>query len=293
MPEKIVKQRAKKRRVFFILLVIIILMAIGGYFLYRYLHENQEQQYLTLYGNVDVRQVDIGFRVSGQVENLYFEEGDFVKAGQLMAKLNETPYISQIRQAEANRDSIKKSLANAEALAKRRQELVGMGGVSEEDLENANTNRNTLQASLAAAEANLTISHDNLGFTKAYAPTDGIILTRIREPGTVVNAADPVYTLSVSSPIWIRAFVNETNLGDVHFGMPADVYIDTPNAPVFHGRVGFISPVSEFTPKTVQTTKLRTDLVYRLRIYIDNPDPMLKQGMPVTVKLKLKRKNDA
>jgi HlyD family secretion protein len=69
--------------------------------------------------------------------------------------------------------------------------------------------------------------------------------------------------------------------------MEADITTDMPHGKVYKGKIGFISPIAEFTPKTVETTQLRTDLVYRLRIYVDNPDFHLKQGMPVTVKLKI------
>lgn len=101
-----------------------------------------------------------------------------------------------------------------------------------------------------------------------------------------MQPSNPVYTLSVLSPIWIRAYINEPNLGRIAFGMEAQVYTDTKSGKVYKGKIGFISPVAEFTPKTVQTTDLRTDLVYRLRIYVEDPDHLLKQGMPVTVKLK-------
>jgi HlyD family secretion protein len=103
----------------------------------------------------------------------------------------------------------------------------------------------------------------------------------------VVNFGDPVYTLSILSPVWVRAYVSEPELGLIYPGMAAEVYTDTHGGPVYTGHIGFISPVAEFTPKTVETTKLRTDLVYRLRVYADNPDQGLRQGMPVTVKLKL------
>ena len=69
--------------------------------------------------------------------------------------------------------------------------------------------------------------------------------------------------------------------------MSAYIHTDTPHGKVYSGTVGFISPVSEFTPKTVETTELRTDLVYRIRVYAQNPDRGLRQGMPVTVKLVL------
>jgi HlyD family secretion protein len=161
-----------------------------------------------------------------------------------------------------------------------------MGGVSQEDLENAETHCDQLEADLLLAKASLQAARDHLDYTEVFAPTDGFILTRIREPGTVVNPADPIYTLSVASPVWIRAYVDEPQLGEIYSGMPAEITTDLKNGPMYTGYVGFISPMAEFTPKSVQSTELRTDLVYRLRVYADNPDHRLKQGMPVTVKLK-------
>jgi HlyD family secretion protein len=270
-----------------VLAVVVVAMAITIVSLI--FRDKKGDDELTLYGNVDVRQVDIGFRVAGQVSQLMFEEGDRVKQGDLMTTLNQTPYDSQLNEALATVEAIKVNLENAEILLKRREELIGIGGVSQEDLDNARANRDQLIANLMQAESALAVARDNMAYTEAYAPTDGVILTRIREPGTVVNPADPVYTLSVSSPVWIRAFVDEPHLGQVYYGMPAEIYTDIEKGKVYTGTVGFISPVAEFTPKTVETAQLRTDLVYRLRIYADNPDRSLVQGMPVTVKLKLKK----
>ena len=276
----------KKRIVAFALLILAVLLIVESVVFFSRSKNNSE---LVLYGNVDVRQVDIGFRVAGLVDELYYEEGDFVREGALMCALDTTPYDSQVREAAATVDSTRVSLENAEKLLRRREELILTGGVSQEDLENAQANRDELKAALVQAQAALAVASDNLAYTKAFAPTDGIILTRIREPGTVAQPSDPVYTLSISSPVWIRAFVDESHLGDVFFGMTAEICTDTKGAPTYTGKVGFISPVSEFTPKTVETTQLRTDLVYRLRVYVDNPDGFLKQGMPVTVKLKMER----
>ncbi len=268
-----------------ILIIILALISIIVILIDRAYWERKDKHHITLYGNVDVRQVDIGFRVSGQVNQLIFEEGDKVSEGTLMCSIDDTPYDSQLKEALAMADSIKANLDNAEILLNRRLELIDIGAVSQEDLDNAQAKRDQLAADLVAAEANIAVAQDNISYTQAYAPTDGIILTRIREPGTVVNPADPVYTLSVSSPVWIRAFVNEPELGKIHYGMAAEIYTDTGRC--YPGTIGFISPVAEFTPKTVETTQLRTDLVYRIRVYADNPDNQLVQGMPVTVKVKL------
>ena len=273
------------KRIILAVCFLVLIFAVAAIVIHYKNHKNDSHE-LILYGNVDVRQVDIGFRVPGQVEELCYEEGDLVAQGQLLAKLDKTPYNNQVAQASANKDSVYAAFVNAEKLLKRRKELIGIGAVSQEDLDDAQSQRDQLHANLDQTEAALAVSLNNLDYTEVYAPTEGIILTRIREPGTVVNPADPVFTLSVSSPVWVRAYVSEVDLGDVCFGMKAEVFTDTQGAKSYTGSVGFISPVSEFTPKSVETTQLRTDLVYRLRIYVDNPNGVLKQGMPVTVKLK-------
>lgn len=240
---------------------------------------------ITLYGNVDVRQVDLGFRVFGRVTQLMFEEGDWVTTGTLLALMEKKPYIDEVTQAEASIASIEASLENEQKMLKRRFELIDSKSISQEDLDTVFANYRVFQANLEQAKASLAIAQKNLQDTEVYAPTEGTILTRIREPGSVVSAGEPVYTLSVASPVWIRAFIAEPDLGRVYPGMRADIYTDTPGGKVYKGAVGFISPVSEFTPKTVETTQLRTDLVYRIRVYADNPDLGLRQGMPVTIKL--------
>ncbi len=272
---------------FLILLVILGLIAAPVYFTYREIEDTDEKGFLTLYGNIDVRQVDLGFRVGGRVDKLLYQEGDLVPSGKLVATLDKQPYADQVLQAQANAESIRLSLKNAEENLKRRAELVGEGSVSKEDYDNALSARDVYASNLKQAEAALGVAKTNLRDTEIYAPNEGTILTRIREPGSIVRESDPVYTLSLTNPVWVRAFVSEPDLGLIYPNMPAEVYTDTPGSKIYQGHIGFISPVAEFTPKTVETIQLRTDLVYRLRVIVDNPDHGLRQGMPVTVRLKL------
>jgi HlyD family secretion protein len=273
------------RRYLITSIVIVSCLSLGVLIGYAIKKEKKSSNEITLYGNVDVRLVDIGFRVQGRIEKLFFEEGDVVKKGELLCVLEKDPYDAQVKEASAKVAAVLADLKNAKILLDRRKDLIGVGGVSQEDLDNAWKNYNQLSAELKSAKSSLQIQKDNLAYTEVRAPADGIILSRVREPGTAVNPTDPVYTISVASPVWIRAFAEEPELGNIYYGMPAEIHTDTPGAPVYKGRVGFISPMAEFTPKTVETTQLRTDLVYRLRIYAENPDWRLKQGMPVTVKL--------
>lgn len=279
-----------RRKILFFIFLIFILALAATYF-YRRNHQPPLNE-IILFGNVDVRQVDLGFRVSGRVDQIFFEEGDLVPPGTLMGVLDKQPYLDQKLQAEAGLASTKASLENSQLILKRRRELITDGSISQEDLDNAISNTAVLEANLKNAEASLAVASTNLAFTEVYAPTEGIILSRIREPGTVVNPGQPIYTLSITSPIWVRAFIPEPLLGVVYPGMPAEIYTDTKGGKVYQGQVGFISPIAEFTPKTVETTQLRTNLVYRLRIYVENTDRALRQGMPVTVRLKITPKQE-
>ena len=244
----------------FLIPFIILVAALIGLLIYHYYPSYKNKNGIVLYGNVDVRQVDLGFRVSGRVQEMLFEEGDFVPKGEFMAFLDDQPYYDQVTQAQAGMESTKLTLDNSEKNLKRRHELVTEGGVSREDLENSLTSRDVDAANFKQAEAALGVAQTNLNDTELYCPSDGTILTRVREPGTVVKAADPIYTLSVLSPVWVRAFVSEPDLGRIYPGMKAEIYTDTSGGKVYTGQIGFISPVAEFTPKTVETTQLRTDL---------------------------------
>lgn len=275
-------------------IVFIGLAAFLAAFLAYFIYVNgvKKETHITVYGNVDVRQVDLGFRVFGRVVTMPFEEGDVIEKGNKVATLEKKPYTDQVVEAEANIVSIQASLVNAEKILKRRYELIGSGSISQEDLDTVFSNYEVLKANLEQAKAALLIAKKNVEDTEIFAPTDGTILTRIREPGSIVNPGDSVYTLSIAAPVWVRAFIRAPDLGRVYPGMKAEIYTDTPGGKVYEGTVGFISPVSEFTPKTVQTTELRTDLVYRIRVNAENADRGLRQGMPVTVKLILNTSGD-
>jgi len=107
------------------------------------------------------------------------------------------------------------------------------------------------------------------------------------EPGEMASPQRPVFSLAITDPKWVRAYVSEAQLGAVHPGMKASVTADAFVGRTFPGWVGFISPVAEFTPKTVQTTDLRTSLVYEIRVFVTDPKDDLRLGMPATVHLPL------
>lgn len=139
------------------------------------------------------------------------------------------------------------------------------------------------RAALSADRATLNIAERRVADEELRAPSHGVILTRVREPGSIVAAGEPILTLALTSPVWVRTYVNEPDLGRIAPGMAAEIRTDSGGR--YPGQIGFISPVAEFTPKSVETEKLRTSLVYRLRVIVETPDQGLREGMPVTVAL--------
>lgn len=273
----------KSRKQWIAGIVLVGLLSFAAVFFYS--HPTQNSSTLILYGNVDIREVELGCRVFGKVKSLHVEEGDLVRAGDLLAELDPVPYEEALAQAQAQVALARVASNNYAMQLSRREKAIIAQAVSQESVSDAKSSWQESLAALARTEASLSIAETHLEDTKLFAPSNGVILSRIREPGSVLQPGDPIYTLSLLEPIWIRAYVSEVNLGRVFPGMKAKVYTDTSSNPVYEGQVGFISPVAEFTPKNVETTDLRTDLVYRLRIFVNDPDFGLRQGMPVTVHL--------
>jgi HlyD family secretion protein len=159
------------------------------------------------------------------------------------------------------------------------QELsLAIQGPRDEDIAQA-------RAQLRASEAQLLLAQRRLAYTNLYAKERGVVNTRIVEPGAVVQANTPAYTLALTDPVWVRTYISEPDLGRVHSGVKAEILTDSNPGKPYEGWVGFVSPVAEFTPKTVETQELRTSLVYRARVYVKNADSGLRQGMPVTVRI--------
>jgi HlyD family secretion protein len=180
------------------------------------------------------------------------------------------------------RDLTATALKRAEAIFKASQQRYNeaVEGSRKEDIAIAHANLNE-------AGANLGLSQVNLGYTILRAPFAGVVTVRQAELGEVVSPGSPVITLSDLDHIWLRAYVAETDLGRIHWGQEATITTDTYPGKQYHGRISFISPDAEFTPKSVQTYKERVTLVYRIKIDIDNPNHELKPGMPADTRIDL------
>lgn len=264
---------------------LLTVIGTGSFFAYQYGHSSTSPQVLRLYGNVDIRSVNLGFRTFGRIEQMIFEEGDRVSKGDLIAVLDRKPYEDEVNVAKAELEEATISYQNAEQTLNRKKALLQKNFASSQDFDDAQATRDELKAKINASKAKLQNAETTLQDTQVFSPAEGTILLRVKEPGAVVNPGDNVYVLSLDQPVWVRAYVSEPQLGFIYPGMSVNVYTDShPDRP-YKGQIGFISPTAEFTPKNVETEELRTQLVYRLRIIILKPDRALRQGMPVTVEI--------
>ncbi len=308
-------------------------------------HRHAASDEIVLYGNVDLREVDLAFNDSQRIVEVLVQEGDRVRKGQVLALLDTSRLTPQLEQAEAQADSqaavvqrlrngsrpqevaqARANLALAQADARQAQDnylriqqvFRSSSGraISRQDLDNAQAqsdvsqarvavNRKALelavigprkediaqaQAMLAAERANVALLEQEVADATLKAPLDAVVRSRIAEPGDMASPQKTAFTLAITDPKWVRAYVSEKQLGLVHSGMTATVQVDSFPNRRFDGWVGFISPVAEFTPKTVETPDLRSSLVYQIRVFVKDPDDDLRLGMPATADLPLSAK---
>jgi HlyD family secretion protein len=190
-----------------------------------------------------------------------------------------------VKQHLASQEQADDAAASADAAAARLRAAkealaLAVAGPRKEDIEAA-------RATLKAYEAQLATAQQNLRDSRLYAPSDGVIRNRLLEPGDMASPQQPVYTLALTQPLWVRTYVDEPDLGKVRPGMRAVVHTDSFPGKAYQGWVGYISPTAEFTPKSVETREVRTHLVYQVRVNVCNPEGELRLGMPATVTLSL------
>ncbi|MBS0448426.1 MAG: HlyD family efflux transporter periplasmic adaptor subunit [Proteobacteria bacterium] len=295
---------------------------------------------LTVYGNVDIRQVSLAFNGSERITELSVQEGDAVRAGQVLGRLDDRTLRARLQQADAQVAAAGQALARLRAgsrpeeIAGARAEVRGAEsdlalaaanarrledvarstsdkGVSRLDLDKAQATERASTARLDAArqstalvvagprkediaqaaaeldgaQAERAVLQRQLDDTTLQAPSDAVVRSRLLETGDMASPQRPVYTLAIVQPKWVRAYVPERALGAVRNGVAARVTTDADPSRPIAGTVAYVSSVAEFTPKTVQTTELRTSLVYEIRVKVDDPGDRLRLGMPATVTL--------
>jgi len=323
---------------------LLVAVVVAGGEIWWVMQREEAARQLVLYGNIDLRQIQLAFNNSERIAVVLVQEGDHVQQGQMLARLDTSRLESQvaqavaqaaaqrqvvtrlrngsrpeeIAQARANVVSAKADLTNAQRQYERLKnaaELSAGRAVRQQDVDAAKATLEMAEAKLAvnqksldlavlgprkediaenearlrANEAQAALLRQQMADSQLFAPTNAVVRTRIMEPGEMASPQNPVFSLAVIDPKWVRAYVSEPDLGKIYPGMAATIAVDSFSKRGFEGWIGFISPVAEFTPKAVQTEELRTSLVYEVRVFVKDPKDELRLGMPASVYFPLNR----
>lgn len=190
-----------------------------------------------------------------------------------LQELRDKDVISE-RDFEAGRAQFKVAEARAAEAAERFK--LAQEGPRAETIRQARARVEQARAAVALAATQL----DN---TRLTSPLTGTVLSHNIEPGEFVSPGTPVVTVADTARLWVRAYLDQPDLGRVRHGQKVVVRTDSFPGRDFEGTVGFISAEAEFTPKTVQTPKERVKLVFRIKVDVANPKDELKPGMPADV----------
>ena len=264
--------------------------------------------------NVDEGDKVIEGQIIAELDSDTFEEAlqsanaEIFSANAQYEKLKAGSRPQEIKQAQAQVEQTAAVLKNAQNEYNRQASLLPSGSVSQRIVDAAKTQLEQAKAANKAAIETLSLAQTGarkediatgygkvlsaqaaktkletaLDDTKLRAPASGTIIARNKENGSVIAAGTPIYTVSLDNPVYIRAYAPERALGQIPVGTIVEIKSDG-NDKIYHGQIGFVSPKAEFTPKSVETEDLRTDLVYRIRIVVKDSDGKLLQGMPVSV----------
>jgi HlyD family secretion protein len=249
---------------------------------------NDDADALVLSGNVEVTEVNVGFKIPGRVVELLTDEGRMVKGGERIALMDSAEYESLVAQSRAAVKNAEAALDKAKKDFDRAVVLYDNGAISSQQMDAAQTTHDLAAAQQQQTSAALRTAEARLRDTVLYAPLSGVVLRKNVEGGETVTAGAAVFTIGDMESPWVKVYVKEDKLGRVKLGQKAAVSVDSYPGKVYDSVVTYISSEAEFTPKNVQTKEERVKLVFGVKVSVKNVDDELKPGMPADVKILLK-----
>jgi len=298
-----------------VLPILIVLVLFVGLSLYFFKKQEKPRGLLILHGRVEGKEINIGSKVQGRIIRLYKRESDPVKKEELLAELRPDEYLAMLYSAQKEVQAAEETVlmaqsyllkyqANVEQAKKdleRYRALFQEGLVSKRDLEIAELNyisalaelkvneRYAAQAKAKQSSALQRLKEVEVYFreTKIYATADGVILSKVAEEGEVVNPGQVIYNMVDLNKLYIKVYIPEPELGKVKLGQQARVYVDAYPDRYFNGTLTRVYEQAEFTPKNVETKDERVKLVFGAEVSVENPEGLLKPGMPADVVLKV------
>ncbi|MEK6647002.1 MAG: efflux RND transporter periplasmic adaptor subunit [Candidatus Firestonebacteria bacterium] len=280
------------RKKIFIPIAVVLAIAVVYIFLNVFNKTNSDE--IGGSGTIEVTEVEISSKLLGRIEKIMCDEGDRVKAGDLLVTLMHPEFDAQLEQAKASLDAVQEQMVqlnlqvvNAKKNFDRAKELFNAGFYSKQQLEKEETQYKVLNSQLVAAkqlynQSNAQITYINTQIENTYlkTPISGVVLQKNAQPGETITAGMSILTIGDLEKIWIKIYVSGDKLGKIKLKDKAIVKIDTFPNKNYEGKITYISSEAEFTPKNIQTKDERVRLVYAVKISVDNKNEELKAGMP-------------
>ena len=279
----------------------------------------------TATGTLEATEVRLSSQIAGIILEMRVQEGSQIAVGDTIAVIDSTEWSYQWRQAEANlraaqsllrlaiegprREDLRQAEAtfeNAQNDLRRMEDLFDSHTVTQKQLEDARTRFTVAEQTLEKlnmgsrpeeielvrarrdqAAAQVASMRRKLTECVLLAPAGGTVLNRLVEPGEFVGPGSAVAVLADLETLEVKVYVPESTVPRIRLEMKAEITIDAFDDRTFEGRVVYISPRAEFTPKNIQTKEERTKLVFAVKILVENPDGALKSGLPADVTLRL------
>lgn len=285
-------------------IVVIVLMLVVLFIVVFSIVEKKKPERLVFIsgsGTIEVTEIEIGSKIPGRVERLRVEEGEQIDSGRVLIELDHGELDAQLAQAKASVgvakarvDQARSEWENIGVNLKRVRELYKAGSATKKELDDLETKYklasdqyklvfHQYEQSKAAVE----LVRAQLENTIIISPIKGVVLEKNANPGEVVFPGIGLLTLADLSLVWLKIYINETQLGWVKLGQKAKVKVDSYPDKTFWGKVVHISDKAEFTPKDIQTKEERVKLVFGVKISLLNPEQELKPGMPADAEILL------
>ncbi len=221
-----------------------------------------------------------------------FKNDDISKQQYDQARTKFDSATAMLRQAQEKYSLVKEGprkedIAAARADVARAQAAVKTAEANRLEVKRREQELGQRESEIQRTEAQAGISQQQLSDTEIYTPISGVVLVKAAEPGEVLAAGTTVVTVGDLEHPWLRAYINETDLGRIKLGQKVKLTTDSYPGKPYWGVISFISSQAEFTPKQIQTKEERVKLVYRIKIDVDNKSHELKDNMPVDAEIQL------
>lgn len=298
-----------------VIIVVALLAVIGlGVFLWlKFSKPGLPEEFAGGNGRLEANEIYVSTKYPGRIKEILFNEGDTVEAGQIVARMDTSALEAQLREAQAQIKQAEdgRTVALAQVAAKqadydfarqqytRSKDLVGRGAVSQREAEVDSASMLSTRAQLAGAQAEATGTLSAIDAAKAtaerlqaeikdavlVAPLRARIETRLAEPGEVLPQGGRVFSLVDLSDVYMYVFLPEKVTGKVRLGSEARIVVDAAADYPIRAYVSYVSPVAQFTPKTVETAEERHNLTFRVKLQIDKNrlrqvESLVKAGLP-------------